>query len=421
MAKLILKLTVVSLLIFLLGSCTERKVSPEKDLTLPDFSFVGLSEPMADKKNIQVTVHTKIPYSELQFTRAGNEYIARYEIGINISDKKKERIAGNIWSDTLRVDSYPKTRSEVEHLLLVKDFIVPASELTISVRVTDLYTKKSRILKDGIDQSKMYEGELALGNIMLMDDQLNGKNELLMDQSFYEIMDTLRFNARIMGENSPYSVSYELMVNDESKLKQSIVIEHTGPIDSLLSFVVPLDDMHYTNYALFLSAKDGAGNHVTTKTNFGVHIRGINFNVGDMDEAVKQLIYITDERQIRHILSGSAEEEMEKFRKFWADLDPTPNTLENELMDEYYRRVAFTIEAFTVVTDGWRSDRGMIYILFGPPDEIQRGPFELDRKPYQVWEYFRLGKQFVFRDETGFGDYRLDQSYLDQNDWRFRY
>lgn len=421
MAKSILKLITISLFILLVWGCTERKVSPEKDLTLPDFSFVGLSEPLADKKNIKVSVHTKLPYSELQFIRSGGEFIARYEIGINISDKAKERIAGNIWSDTLRVDSYQKTRSETDHLFLVKSFTVPPSELTISVRVTDLYTRKSRVLEDGVDQSKMYVGELALGNIMLIDDQSKGENKLLMDRSFYEIMDTLRFSARILGENGPYSVSYELTAKDESKLKQTEIIDHSGAIDSLLSFVVPLNDMHYTNYMLFLSAKDGTGNHVTTKTNFGVHIQGIKFDVGDVDEAVKQLIYITDERQIRHILSGSAEDIGAKFRSFWAAIDPTPKTVENELMDEYYRRVAFTIEAFTVVTDGWRSDRGMIYILFGPPDEIQRGPFEINRKPYQVWDYFRLGKQFVFRDETGFGDYRLDQTYLDENDWRFRY
>ncbi|MCF6238752.1 MAG: GWxTD domain-containing protein [Candidatus Marinimicrobia bacterium] len=407
--------------IILIIGCSDQAVKPEKDLTLPDFSFVGLSEPLADKKNIKVSVHVKIPYTELQFTRTGDRFLARYEIGVNIADQDNERIAGKIWSDSLWLDSYQDTRKTDNKVMSEYSFVVPASELMIKVRVTDLYTKKSRILSDEVDHSKMYAGALALGNIMLIGDRPQTDNDLLMDQSFYEIIDTLQFQARLMGERQPYTISYELIVKNELKLSHSMVLDHEGPVDSLLTFTVPLTDMHFTNYTLKLKAEDGDGNTVNTRTHFRVRIRGINFDVGNLEEAVRQLIYIADDRVIRKILSGSDERIAAEFKEFWASIDPTPGSPENELMAEYYRRVAFSIEAFTVVQDGWRTDRGMIYILFGPPDEIQRGPFELDRKPYQVWEYYRLGKQFVFSDETGFGDYRLDKNYLNQNDWRFRY
>ncbi len=422
MAKSRIKLTIAILLLMLLvAGCTDQKINQDKDLTLPNFSFVGLSEPLADKANIKVSVHVKIPYTELQFTRVGENYLARYEVGVNILDKDNERLAGKIWSDSLKLNSYQDTRKTDKTVLAVNSFTVPAAELTINVRVTDLYTKKSRILTDDVDQSNMYSGELALGNILIMDNPSSDKSELLVNQSFYEIIDTLLFKVRLIGELHPYELKYQLVVKGEKKLGESLILNHQGAIDSLLTFVVPLTDMHFTNYALHLTATDGQENRVTTKTNFNVRIRGINFDVGDLDEAVKQLVYITTESQIREILHGAVDDELVKFREFWLSLDPTPGTTENELMDEYYRRVAFSIEAFSVIQEGWRSDRGMIYILFGPPDEIQRSPFEVDRKPYQVWEYYRIGKQFVFRDETGFGDYRLDQRFLDQNDWRFRY
>ena len=422
MAKSILRVTIYILLVAsLLLGCAEQQVKREHDLTLPDFSFIGLSEPMADKENIRVAVHVKIPYTELQFTRAGEKYLARYEIGVNITDMDKEQIAGQIWSDSLWLDTYKETRASTNTVLSVKSFVVPASELKINVRVTDLYTKKSHILSDGVDQSDMYAGALSLGNVIIMDNASPGNRELLMDQSFYEIIDTLRFKVRLLGEFHPYKMSYQLKVKEEIKEDHEITIDHVGSIDSLLNFIVPLTDMHYSNYTLYLTALDAKGNQVTTKANFRVRIRGVNFDVVDMDEAIKQLIYLANERQIREIMAGSEAEKTDKFKLFWAALDPTPGTLPNELMEEYYRRIAFSLEAFTVVQEGWKTDRGMIYILFGPPDEIQRGPFEIDRKPYQVWEYYNLGKQFVFRDETGFGDYRLDQSYLDQGDWRFRY
>ena len=408
-------------MIMILGSCTDEVRDPSKDLTLPAFSFVGLTEPLTDKENVKVTIHVKIPYTELQFIRFEDRYLARYEVGVDISDKKKERIAGLIWSDSLLLASYQDTRKTENTILTAKHFIVPAGELNLTVRVTDLYTKKTRILTDKVDHSNMYNGPIALGNIMIMDNAASGSRELLMDEAFYEIMDTLRFKVRIIGEKSPFKITYELKVQDQSKLKESMVLDHHGPIDSLLSFVVPLSNMHYTNYSLFLYAGDGSENQVVTKAYFRVRIKGINFDIGDLNEATKQLVYIADDRDIREILALEGDAEMEKFAAFWAILDPTPGTPENELMEEYYRRVAFSIEAFTVVQDGWRTDRGMIYILFGPPDEIHRGSFELDQKPYQIWDYYRIGKQFVFRDETGFGNYRLDPIFLDNTDWRFRY
>jgi GWxTD domain-containing protein len=59
------------------------------------------------------------------------------------------------------------------------------------------------------------------------------------------------------------------------------------------------------------------------------------------------------------------------------------------------------------MSEGWRTDRGRIYILEGPPDEIESYSMEIDRNPTEVWFYFDNGRRYVFVDETGFGDYIL--------------
>jgi hypothetical protein len=50
---------------------------------------------------------------------------------------------------------------------------------------------------------------------------------------------------------------------------------------------------------------------------------------------------------------------------------------------------------------------GMVYIIFGEPSNIERHPYEMDTKPYEIWAYYNINKQFVFVDNSGFGDYRL--------------
>jgi GWxTD domain-containing protein len=71
----------------------------------------------------------------------------------------------------------------------------------------------------------------------------------------------------------------------------------------------------------------------------------------------------------------STDEEREQFiEQFWLRRDPTPDTQENEYKEEHYRRIAFANERFASGIPGWKSDRGRIYIAFGPPDEREEHP-----------------------------------------------
>ncbi|HET8546754.1 MAG TPA: GWxTD domain-containing protein, partial [Bryobacteraceae bacterium] len=71
----------------------------------------------------------------------------------------------------------------------------------------------------------------------------------------------------------------------------------------------------------------------------------------------------------------STPEELESFvEQFWLRRDPTPDSAENEYKEEHYRRIAYANERFASGIPGWKSDRGRIYITFGPPTEIESHP-----------------------------------------------
>ena len=69
---------------------------------------------------------------------------------------------------------------------------------------------------------------------------------------------------------------------------------------------------------------------------------------------------------------GTDDEREEFIEQFWLRRDPTPGTPENEFKDEHYRRIAYANLHFPTATGkaGWKTDRGRIYIVYGPPDEI---------------------------------------------------
>jgi len=119
------------------------------------------------------------------------------------------------------------------------------------------------------------------------------------------------------------------------------------------------------------------------------------------------------------------EVERGKFIKnFWKKRDPNPKTAENEFKREYYKRIALANKFFgDSGIDGWRTERGKIFILLGPPNEIQRDMsssgsyFSSFHGPKEIWNYWDLPNprlpynlEFVFIDKLGTGNYVLERS-----------
>jgi GWxTD domain-containing protein len=83
---------------------------------------------------------------------------------------------------------------------------------------------------------------------------------------------------------------------------------------------------------------------------------------------------ITDEERAAFKRLQTDEERQQFVESFWLRRDPTPDTEENEFKEEHYRRIAYANERFASGIPGWKTDRGRIYITFGPPDEIESHP-----------------------------------------------
>ncbi len=91
-----------------------------------------------------------------------------------------------------------------------------------------------------------------------------------------------------------------------------------------------------------------------------------------LDEDVRWIITPEELSAFKQL---SNDEERDNFiEQFWLRRDPTPDTVENEYKEEHYRRIAYANEHFAAGIAGWRTDRGRIYIAYGPPDEIESHP-----------------------------------------------
>ncbi len=134
---------------------------------------------------------------------------------------------------------------------------------------------------------------------------------------------------------------------------------------------------------------------------------------------------ITDEERAAFLQLQTNEEREQFIEAFWQRRDPTPDTVENEFKEEHYRRIAYANERFSSGIPGWRTDRGRIYIMWGPPDEIeshsagstyerpmsegggQATVYAFDDWTYRYMEGIGSNITIEFVDPTGTGEYHM--------------
>jgi len=140
----------------------------------------------------------------------------------------------------------------------------------------------------------------------------------------------------------------------------------------------------------------------------------------------EDVVYIITDEERSAFMRLQTDEEREQFiENFWLRRDPTPDTVENEFREEHYRRIAYANEHFASGIPGWKTDRGRIYITYGPPDEIddhssggtyerppEEGGGETSTYPFQQWRYRYIegiGTNIIieFVDPTMSGEFHM--------------
>jgi GWxTD domain-containing protein len=134
---------------------------------------------------------------------------------------------------------------------------------------------------------------------------------------------------------------------------------------------------------------------------------------------------ITDEERSAFKRLQTDEEREQFIESFWLRRDPTPDTIENEFKEEHYRRIAYANEHYPSGIPGWKTDRGRIYIVYGPPDEIddhssggsyerpmEEGGGTTSTYPFQDWRYRYIdgiGNNVIieFVDPTMSGEFHM--------------
>jgi len=387
------------------------KIDSDDDIAKPLFYYDVVTYPLVSRDSVEVEVRSKVPFDVIQFLHFEDHFQAKYELSILVTDEDDGIAFSKIWTQTLKTKSFAETnarqRFDVNH---IRFKLLPA-KYKMTIGVLDLDTRKSKYYTRPVDSEEIYSKPISLSKLTLIEQviqEADGSQRRVpsIENAISDVQPTFHIAFDVLSEGGQAKIEYMIYDREKKLVYRDKMEKELEPGISHQMIEISKDELGFSRYRLVLYVKIGR-HEVSSERVFQVRWLGMSSMIRDLEMAVEQLKYITGSKEVKEMKKGSQDEKKQKFLEFWKAKDPTPETEENELMNEYYRRVYFADENFSGFQPGWRSDMGMIFILFGPPNDIERHPFDMESKPYEVWYYYELNRTFVFVDESGFGEYRL--------------
>lgn len=406
---------------------------PIQQLDLPRFYFDALSYATRQTDTSRLDVYIELPYELLSFTKDGDVFRANLEVTMDISDSLGNLANEQLWTEKIETKNYDESVSGHIGKVLQKSFYLSPGVYKTEVQVKDAETKKSRRVNRTVIVRKFDPGALRISDLLLVN---------RLERAPERAVVVPNVSGNIGTKRDSFYVFFEAYRNGVTDSAKFLLTVHTvkGEIVERDSLLRSLGNGGNACFIKVDCSKLSAGGYIAevqgwsvdtssrsvirpgtaiASHTFMIRWKGLPPTVTDLDQAIDELQYIADKDVIQAMKQETVEKRRQMFLDFWKKRDPTPTTETNELMEEYYQRVDYANKTFGHYTDGWKTDRGMVYIIFGVPSNVERHPFDMDSKPYEVWTYYELNRQFVFVDATGFGDYRLQNPIWDT--WRTGY
>ncbi len=421
----------------------------------PDVYLTTFTLPGESQNSVQLTAAFRINYGLLTFKKVdepGSERFyatASLHLEIYKSPRKNLRFKEPIsivdleyvtrasWSDTVYTTNYEATTNTSEYATGFIQVQLPPGHYTYILQLskngsTDKQTSSTRNIH--IYPYESYNrGEIIFAGSVDEDGSatrlnlMNWGGNVLYTKSFYALIHLPDYSS-----DKSYRVKvHRVRIAGGDTVRVETVFEEAVSSGQIITGAAP--EMTSVNDHLFLKLQQNENGHAYTlvqipNSQFSEAVFKIEvieqtngetvaqkvyhsiwvdkpISLHNIDVAIDMLHFITNEQTLERIESGSTAEEREKFADFWEKRDPTPNTAFNELKAEYYKRIDYAYEHFTSRgTLGFETDRGRIYILYGPPNNIDR-VYPPEGTTREIWTYDN--RRFVFKATSGYGDFKL--------------
>ena len=383
----------------------------------------------------RVDCYYRLSNELFNFVKSGDRFAARFELSLIVIDDDDYQVSAETMLDSVVVDTDAETHVMDPSRAKLYTTYLPPGKYDLEIKIYDQDTGDQKDISRRFEVPDYYKDRLSVSDIQFAGLVLEGPSNVGLDRRGIRIVPNL---SRAFGEDHTDMYFYYEVYTDAAEEAQQpltvaykikspsgrVVLDREEPLErqgniGAYSGRFDTSELSQGVYTLEIEVDDRAvRNRAKSKSEFHITWQFLLplTTARNFREITEQLRYIAknDELDVlKKYRDAPAGEQKVALEAFWKRRDPTPGTDRNENMIMYYRRIEYANANFDDgLRKGWRSDQGRIYIVYGPPDEVERHTWDRSYShPYQVWHYYNISRSFVFVDFDGYGRYQLYRVY----------
>jgi GWxTD domain-containing protein len=371
-------------------------------------SFVGTVATVAGRgDSTQLLLGLSFENRALSFQRDGAAFAARYHVDIALDRPGRPSIQVSR-DEIVRVPSFQETQRGEESIFFQQGFLLEPGPYTLRIVVRDPGSNGAGTVERTLEVPPYAPGSLS-APVMVY--------RVLPRQSASESLhvilnprgtvahggaDTLLIYVEAYRLSGPTTVPVEVRDDRDSVVMRSVLSfaggrSAEGQVVYLSADTPPLGE---------LTVAVGVGSSARTTRALVSFARGwVVTNYDNLLTLLRLFPFRPD--LLSALRSATPAERPALWRRFWAETDPVPETPENEALDRYFTRIAIANDRFRDEGgEGWRTDRGEVFITLGEPDQALETTPGSDRR-YVRWVYNEFRAVIDFEGQLGFSRLRL--------------
>lgn len=346
----------------------------------------------------------------LIYANENDQYQAQFTVEITIKENTE---TGNVlirenFTDVISSNSNDIVNSQ-DIYLFENEFEVDPGELLVEISLTDNQSSKQTLRRNTVTVPSPGTNTSAITNVSLLTRNSNVEDSEFNQATTYDVpsrMDSLRFRFQAINRDSENGLNVEMRLlrfesdtsiarpmnysdyspssiqrigidYDDFEIVQSSVRTLTQPGNVVIEY--NFKDLERGNYRLEVSSGEDE-DRIYKAIEFGV--KSPNYpSIKTPKELARPLAYLMTEKEYEQLMAIEDPTKLKNaIDRFWLSNVQNSNKA-REVISLYYERVEEANKQFSNFKEGWKTDTGMMYILFGPPMYVNTYTDQM------VWSY----------------------------------
>lgn len=400
-----------------------------------DAAFFRINENLTS-----VEVYYSVALTELSFYQDSGKNLASYTFSVDIIDAENNLVRRDSTLRTVSVKTQDEAADKSRGVIDALIFPLPPGKYTLRASFQDHHIQMPAVcnleltvpsignklqissiqLASSISKTQTNKAFSKGGTFVVPNPSRHYRYHNSFLYIYYEVYNLLPPDST--SDSFQYSYTIEDSTGDSLIVTLPKSVQKPGT-SCVKMQTLDIRGLESGKYLLRVKATDSAAEQTYIgQTDFWVDLpkkalpetRHLPMKAADIKKYRDQIKYLAkpEELKLYDRLAPAGKEQF--ILNFWRSKDPTPETPENEYMQNYFSRIDYANKHFKGRNNaaGSNSDMGRIFIVYGQPDDVENHNVELSTKPYVIWHYFMSGRKyyFVFVDRNDDGIYALVHS-----------